>query len=104
MALISTTCKNSHHYFSIVSTLPTKVNVAPRPSNPRLVTLNCPVPITSATLSINSFLRNLWSCLVSSKYRRLCGRFGASAPPRFVIPHLHREALSFLRRLTLVEE
>ncbi|GBN21939.1 hypothetical protein AVEN_179903-1 [Araneus ventricosus] len=55
--------------------------------------------------SLARFLqRTLWSCLVSSKYRRLCGRFGASAPPRFVIPHLHREALSFLRRLILVEE
>ncbi|GBN77706.1 hypothetical protein AVEN_189043-1 [Araneus ventricosus] len=38
------------------------------------------------------------------KYCHLWGRFGASAPPRFVIPHLHREALSFLRRLRLVEE
>ncbi|GBN89683.1 hypothetical protein AVEN_104936-1 [Araneus ventricosus] len=46
IAFLSTTCKKSHHYFSLVSTLPTKVNVAPRPSNPRLVTLNCPVPFT----------------------------------------------------------
>ncbi|GBL74949.1 hypothetical protein AVEN_243766-1 [Araneus ventricosus] len=46
MVFLSTTCKNSHHYFSLVSSLPTKVNVAPRPSNPRFVTLNCPVPVT----------------------------------------------------------
>ncbi|GBM84902.1 hypothetical protein AVEN_133234-1 [Araneus ventricosus] len=57
MAFLSTTCKNSHHYFSLVSSLPTVVNVAPRPSNPRFVTLNCPVPFTWVTLSINAFLR-----------------------------------------------
>ncbi|GBN49395.1 hypothetical protein AVEN_216166-1 [Araneus ventricosus] len=61
MAFLSTTCKNSHHYFSISSSLPTKANVVPRPSNPRFVTLRCPVPVTSATLSINAFLRTLWS-------------------------------------------
>ncbi|GBL76058.1 hypothetical protein AVEN_234366-1 [Araneus ventricosus] len=67
MAFLSTTCKNSHHYFSLVSTLPIKVNVAPRPSNPRFVTLNCLVPVTYSTLSINACLRTLWSCLVSSQ-------------------------------------
>ncbi|GBL88326.1 hypothetical protein AVEN_266621-1 [Araneus ventricosus] len=45
-AFHSTTCKKSHHYVSLVSTLPTKVNVAPCPSNLRFVTLNCPVPFT----------------------------------------------------------
>ncbi|GBN61786.1 hypothetical protein AVEN_97947-1 [Araneus ventricosus] len=44
MAFLSTTCKKSHHYVSLVSTLPTKVNVAPCPSHPRFVTLNCSVP------------------------------------------------------------
>ncbi|GBN60696.1 hypothetical protein AVEN_240696-1 [Araneus ventricosus] len=42
MAFLSTTCKNYHHYFSLVSPLPTKVNVAPRPSNPRFVLAQFP--------------------------------------------------------------
>ncbi|GBN80641.1 hypothetical protein AVEN_21366-1 [Araneus ventricosus] len=88
MAFLSTTCKNAHHYFFLVSTLPTKVNVAPRPSNPRFVTLNCPVQLLSTVqlLSIDAFLRTcgpVWSP----------ASIVASAPSRFVIPHLHREAL-----------
>ncbi|GBM38857.1 hypothetical protein AVEN_49726-1 [Araneus ventricosus] len=46
MAFFSTTCKNSHHYFSLVSSLPTNVIVAYSPSNTRFVTLNCPLPVT----------------------------------------------------------
>ncbi|GBM55051.1 hypothetical protein AVEN_6687-1 [Araneus ventricosus] len=40
VTFLSTTCKKSHIYVSLVSTFPTKVNVIHRPSNPRFVTLN----------------------------------------------------------------
>ncbi|GBM38866.1 hypothetical protein AVEN_49733-1 [Araneus ventricosus] len=83
------------------TSLPTKVNVAFRPSNPRFV---MSTSRHVGDIANQRFLRSPWSCLVSSKYRRLCGCFGASAPPCFVIPHLHWEALSFLGRLTLAEE
>ncbi|GBM49890.1 hypothetical protein AVEN_92156-1 [Araneus ventricosus] len=40
VTFLSTTCQKSHIFVPFVSTLPTKVNVAPCPSNPRFVTLN----------------------------------------------------------------
>ncbi|GBL90555.1 hypothetical protein AVEN_179466-1 [Araneus ventricosus] len=56
MAFLSTTCKKSQHYFSLVRTLPTKVNAAPRPSNPRFVTLNGPY----APFGFESIEKQLW--------------------------------------------